>query len=492
MIGAVSNSRLLCALAVFLFTFFSVDALAPAQENATGKQLMFIPPPVDGVISLGVYDAHGRLVRVLKQAAEIDSFKAGLDGLFVDWDGTDAKGASTPPGKYFARGVLIGDVTISGVAYHLNDWVDDSHNLRVKTISSPALLNNRSLAVLADTGASEILIIDTPSMTPRRFPVEPGAVRLKSDGAALLAIYSDHIATIALADGTVTEKHPLPNIRDADSIGTNCAILTDRELHYSNGQQEITLELPSPDINRCALLTDSVVVASSNGRLWRSQSGNLVPLNLDEAGQVLDLSAGPANQIWLLVSAGSKSVLRQIDLDSKTSKDLDPAGLQNLESISISRNNGDLVLGEDMKPGRRVIGLHFRSTQDQQSVWEKWFDRSIVPFQFFDVKAGTVIPADAKTDSPPAMIRPANNPLENTRQVNFLLTAVPDDTGAHLATNDGLPLIQISKTKGIQQAKWESNGANGMKVYLSDGTVVEEYNITGLENLYRFNAGSFD
>jgi hypothetical protein len=492
MIGTVPNSRLLCALAIFLFTFFSLDALAPAQENATGKQLMFVPPPVDGVISLGVYDARGRLVRVLKQAAEIDSFKAGLDGLFVDWDGTDAKGASTPPGKYFARGVLIGDVTISGVAYHLNDWVDDSHNLRVKAISSPALLNNRSLAVLADTGTPEILIIDTPSMTPRRFSVEPGAVRLKSDGAALLAIYSDHVATIALADGTVTGKHPMPNIRDADFIGTSWAILTDRELHYSNGRQEITIQLPSPDITRCALLTDSVVVAGSNGRLWRSQSGNLVPLNLDEAGQVLDLSAGSGNQIWLLVSAASKSVLRQIDLDGKTSKDLDPAGLQNLESISISRSNGDLVLGEDAKPGRRVIGLHFRSTQDQQSVWEKWFDRSIVPFQFFDVKVGTVTPADAKTDSPPAMIRPANNPLENTRQVNFLLTAVPDDAGAHLATNDGLPLIQISKTKGIKQAKWESDGANGMKVYLSDGTVVEEYNITGLENLYRFNAGSFD
>jgi hypothetical protein len=30
-----------------------------------------------------------------------------------------------------------------------------------------------------------------------------------------------------------------------------------------------------------------------------------------------------------------------------------------------------------------------------------------------------------------------------------------------------------------------------MKVYLSDGTVVEEYSITGLQNLYRFDAGSF-
>jgi len=51
------------------------------EETAGTHQLMFIPPPEEGVISLGVYDADGKLVRVLKRAAEIDSFKSGLNGL---------------------------------------------------------------------------------------------------------------------------------------------------------------------------------------------------------------------------------------------------------------------------------------------------------------------------------------------------------------------------------------------------------------------------
>lgn len=472
---------------------FAPRLFAGAEENEeTGKQLMFIPPPVEGVISLGVYDAHGKLVRVLKQAAEIDSFKSGLNGLFVDWDGTDADGKAVPAGKYFARGVLIGDVTVSWVAYHLNDWVDDAQNLRVKTISSPVLLGGRSLAVLADTGRQEILIMDAASLKPQRFAADPGIIRLKSDGANLLAIYSDHIASIAVPDGTVTESNAAPNIRDADRSGSNWAILTDQEIQYKTAEQKTTIPLPTPDINRCALLGTSLVVASPNGKLWRTEGDHLVPLELDESGELLDLCAGAGDQIWLLIGDGPKTWLRQVDLAAKTSKDLTlPDGVPKIRQVSASRSNSDLLLDADLNPGQRVIGLHFQAAKDQQSVWEKWFDRSLVPHQFFDVHAGTVVRADSKTDSPPVLIRPENNPLENTRQANFLLSAVADNQGVHLATNDGLPLLQISKTKGVGQVKWEPNRANGMKVYLSDGTAVEEYSITGLQNLYRFDAGSF-
>jgi hypothetical protein len=479
---------------VLNLSWFAPRLFAAADENEeTGKQLMFIPPPVEGLISLGVYDTHGKLVRVLKQAAEVDSFKSGLNGLFVDWDDADATGKTVSAGKYFARGVLIGeDVNISGVAYHLNDWVDDAQNLRVKTVSSPALLSGRSVAVLADTGHPEILIIDTASMKPQRFSVDPGVIRLKSDGANLLAIYSDHIASIAVPNGTVTESNAISNVRDADRSGSNWAVVTDREIQCKTAEQKTIIPLPVPEINRCALLGTTLIAASPNGKLWRTEGDHLAPVELDEPGELLDLCAGAGDQIWLLIGNGPKTLLRQIDLAAKTSKDFTlPDGLPKIRQLSASRSNSDLLLDADMNPGNRVIGLHFQSAKDQQSVWEKWFDRSLVPHQFFDVHAGTVVRADTKTDSPPLLVRPENNPLENTRQPNFLLSAVADDQGVHLATSDGLPLLQISRTKGVDQVKWEANGPSGMKVYLSDGTVVEEYSITGLQNLYRFDAGSF-
>ena len=141
---------------------------------------------------------------------------------------------------------------------------------------------------------------------------------------------------------------------------------------------------------------------------------------------------------------------------------------------------------------QRVIGVRFQAANQGKSIWEKWFERTLTPFKFFDLKEGKVVPADAKTDSPPAFVKPANNPMENTRQALFQLSIVADETGAWVASADGLPLFQVCGTKNIKQTRCISDGANGLRVYTSDGTVVEEYHLTSLENLFRFDAGSFD
>ena len=91
------------------------------------------------------------------------------------------------------------------------------------------------------------------------------------------------------------------------------------------------------------------------------------------------------------------------------------------------------------------------------------------------------------------MLKPANNPMENTRASGVpAFNCGGDETGAWVANVDGLPLFQVCATKNIKQTRCISDGANGLRVYTSDGTVVEEYHLTSLENLFRFDAGSFD
>ena len=67
---------------------------------------------MEGTISLGIYDAHGKLVRVLHKAATADEFVAALDGFITHWDGLDDAGKPMPPGRYDARGYMVGAVKV--------------------------------------------------------------------------------------------------------------------------------------------------------------------------------------------------------------------------------------------------------------------------------------------------------------------------------------------------------------------------------------------
>src|SRR5690349_21273526 len=44
-------------------------------------RISFIPPPLEGTISLGIYDKSGNLVRVLHQQANLTDFTIGADAL---------------------------------------------------------------------------------------------------------------------------------------------------------------------------------------------------------------------------------------------------------------------------------------------------------------------------------------------------------------------------------------------------------------------------
>src|ERR1700692_2761884 len=142
-----------------LLSFVSLQVLKAQDGESSANQLLFVPPPVEGVISLGAYDSKGKLVRILKKAAEIDSFKAASDGLVIDWDRNDSQGKPVPNGKYFARGVLIGDVKVEGVAFHLNDWVDSSADSRIRRILSATLLDSQRTVVLADASQPEAVVL---------------------------------------------------------------------------------------------------------------------------------------------------------------------------------------------------------------------------------------------------------------------------------------------------------------------------------------------
>ena len=124
-------------------------------------------------------------------------------------------------------------------------------------------------------------------------------------------------------------------------------------------------------------------------------------------------------------------------------------------------------------------------------MWGKWFERELTDFKYFDLKDGKVVSAPGKSDSIPVAVRPENNPLDNTRQANFQLVAAQQADGVWIETVDGLPLLPVSQNSKSVQIKWVADGASAMRVFVSDGAVVEEFRASGLQDLYRFDAGAF-
>ena len=90
-------------------------AVTPSPTPTRSVQVRFVPPPMEGKISLGIFDEHGQLVRILQREAKIDDFIAEADSLSTSWDGKNDEGEDVPPGKYHARGYTVGELKVQQI-----------------------------------------------------------------------------------------------------------------------------------------------------------------------------------------------------------------------------------------------------------------------------------------------------------------------------------------------------------------------------------------
>ncbi len=466
---------------------------AQGEETATGSQLMFVPPPAEGAISLGVYDSNGQLIKVLKKAAGIDSFKSGLNGLFVEWDRTDSAGHTVSKGKYYARGVLIGNVKTAGIAFHLNDWVDESDEPRIHQVLSSTLLNDSRITVLADDSRRDLIVYDSKGKRLQRFQTPFPAHIVKTCGENVLVYDQAQAVVIDFATNSTLQLGSFSEITDADYFEGRGLVLEGNQARIISEKGLRSLKLPVDEVTHCAIPVGTMVVASEDGKLWKLENDSFLPVDAGESGQLLDMCAGNGQAVWLLIKSGPTKILREINLSGKQLREIElPKDLQGITHVAAARDQDSLLFVTESPNTHQVIGVRLQASNEKKSIWEKWFDRSLISFRYFDIKDHDVVPATSRTESAAVTIKPVNNPLEDTHQVDFQLVVKGDESGAWILTSDGLPLFPVCNTNAIKQTRWNSDGANGLKVYISDGVVVEEYHVTGLDNLYRFDAGSFD
>ena len=125
-------------------------SLSATPETARSVRISFVPPPLEGAISLGIYDQSGGLVRVLHQEAKVDEFTVGEDALLTKWDGKNDDGENLPTGKYRARGYLVGRLKVEDVGKVANAPPDfnAAATVQVKLMANPLAKDERPIISL--------------------------------------------------------------------------------------------------------------------------------------------------------------------------------------------------------------------------------------------------------------------------------------------------------------------------------------------------------
>ena len=138
---------------------------SPSAAPSRSVRISFLPPPLEGTISLGIYDGNGTLVRVLHQQAELNEFTIGADALVTQWDGKDDDDEDLPAGKYRAHGYLVGQFKLEDIGEATPPPVENEPpiSVKVKLMPNPLANNKRSiidLVVRFDSDGSYLKTID--------------------------------------------------------------------------------------------------------------------------------------------------------------------------------------------------------------------------------------------------------------------------------------------------------------------------------------------
>ena len=122
---------------------------SPSASAARSVALQFVPPPMEGTISLGIFDSNDKLVRVLHREAKIDNFTIDENALKTTWDGKNDPGEDLPPGKYRARGYMVAKLKVEDIGKVESPPDGAADHVSVKLVTNPLVSDTRSVVDLA-------------------------------------------------------------------------------------------------------------------------------------------------------------------------------------------------------------------------------------------------------------------------------------------------------------------------------------------------------
>jgi hypothetical protein len=232
------------------------DPTTSAAQNSSKSpsvRITFLPPPLDGTLSIAIFDRSGKRVRALHTEVSNTDLTVSLNGLSTSWDGKDDAGQTVPPGKYRVRGLAVGDVELTGEAFHGNDWVESEDGPRPASFRGLKLVGSALELTASDTTGQLWRITESVinnEDTPRFEKLPP-----QDDAAEPLGP-----TTCPGRDGTTWSIEKALGETVVVQLDTGGEVL--RRLSIGAGQ-------PVPVAIAASLTEDVVVLLEQDGERWR-------------------------------------------------------------------------------------------------------------------------------------------------------------------------------------------------------------------------------
>ena len=180
----------------------------PSPSPARNVRLSFVPPPMEGTISLGIFDASRKLVRVLHREAKIDSFTIDADSLNTTWDGKNDAGEDLPRGKYRARGYLVAQLKVEDIGKGATSIPSGTlDHVAIKLMTNPLVADTRSVVDLGvgfDPHGSFLKTMDGLPLATISETAKVIRVLVAKNGEKSVDVWQD--------DGLVVEQFRVSNI----------------------------------------------------------------------------------------------------------------------------------------------------------------------------------------------------------------------------------------------------------------------------------------